>query len=249
MLPLCRSGKQLVSATNVHTPQFGLLAADGDAAMELSQALFSQNARRIELSFLPPAETSMIQESAADTGYRTLSESKQASPCIATEIGWEAYEEKMRKRFAKLRRRQRRRQRRLEEENGEVSLDVFDGSEGLDDLLEEGFRVEGLGWKDSYGTSIASHPSTRRFYADIARWAAKKGWLRLAFLRLEGKAIAFDYCLEHGGRHGVLKTGYDPECRVFAPDVIMRRMMIFRAFSEGLHIYDFLGPNDAWKQE
>ncbi|HKP88939.1 MAG TPA: GNAT family N-acetyltransferase, partial [Thermoleophilaceae bacterium] len=41
--------------------------------------------------------------------------------------------------------------------------------------------------------------------------AAEQGWLRLAFLRLDGRAIAFDMCLEHGGAFYVLKGGFDPE--------------------------------------
>lgn len=245
VLPLRRSGSVLRSATNSHTPHFGLLADDEAAAREVSKTLFSQRARRVEVSFLPSGDASPIRAFADEAGYRTLSESEQASPYISTEGGWGEYEERMRKRFSKL----RRRQRKFEEKNGRLTLDVSDGKEKLELLLDEGFRVEGLGWKDSYGTSIDSQPSTRRFYTDIARWAADKGWLRLAFLRLEGKAIAFDYCLEHDGRHGVLKTGYDPEHRVFAPGMIMRRMMISRAFSEGLRVYDFLGANDAWKQE
>lgn len=245
VLPMRRSGGALRSATNPHTPLFGLLADDGAASRELSNALFSRQARRVELSFLSSDDASLIRALADGAGYRTLSESQQASPYIATEMGWEAYEGKMRKRFSKL----RRRQRKFEEKCGRLALDVSDGKENLELLLEEGFRVEGLGWKDSYGTSIDSHPSTRRFYTDVARWAADMGWLRLAFLRLEGKAVAFDFCLEHDGRHGVLKTGYDPEHRVFAPGMIMRRMMISRAFSEGLRVYDFLGSNDAWKQE
>src|SRR5207247_10269646 len=69
------------------------------------------------------------------------------------------------------------------------TLEVVDGSERLDELLEEGFRVEASGWKSRAGTAIASRPDTRRFYTDVARWASDRGWLRLAFLRLGGRAL------------------------------------------------------------
>jgi hypothetical protein len=62
--------------------------------------------------------------------------------------------------------------------------------------LEEGFRVEGSGWKGVYGTSISSHPATRRFFTEVAYWASKCGWLRLAFLCLNDRALDFGYALE-----------------------------------------------------
>lgn len=245
VLPLRRSGGVLSSATNPHTPLFGFLAANETAAKELARALFSRKARRIELSFMSPADASLVHAAAEAARYTLFAESLQALPYITTEVGWDAYEARMRTRFSKL----RRRQRKLEEKGGKLALDVSDGGHGLASLLEEGFRVEGLGWKDAYRTSINSHPSTRGFYTEIARWAAGRGWLRLAYLRLGNQTIAFDYCFEYDGTHCVLKTGYDPAHRVFAPGMIIRRHMIARAFSEGLSTYDFLGTNDAWKQE
>jgi CelD/BcsL family acetyltransferase involved in cellulose biosynthesis len=121
----------------------------------------------------------------------------------------------------------------------------------LDELLDEGFRVEGSGWKGAYGTSIGSRPATRRFYTEVARWAAERGWLRLAFLRLDGRAIAFDYCLEHEKTHYLLKTGYDSSYGRFAPGMIIRQLMLARAFSDDITTYDFLGVGSdyAWKRE
>ena len=47
----------------------------------------------------------------------------------------------------------------------------------------------------------------------MARWAAAKGWLRLAFLRLDGKPLAFDFGLNDGNTLYSLKTGYDEAYR------------------------------------
>ena len=81
--------------------------------------------------------------------------------------------------------------------------------------------MEGSGWKTR--TAIASRPDTRRFYRDVARWAAGRGWLRLGFLRLDGRALAFDFCLEHAGTHYLLKTGFDPAFRAYGPGMLMRK--------------------------
>jgi CelD/BcsL family acetyltransferase involved in cellulose biosynthesis len=249
VLPLCRLHGKLGSPTNSETPLFGFLAEDETVVKRLSHALFSQRTRSIGLSFLSPADdgVSLTRAAAAAAHYRVLTESIQAAPYVATDGPWDVYQSKLRRKF---RSELRRRRRRLEEE-GYASLEVSDGTERLDELLDEGFRVEGSGWKGAYGTSIGSRPATRRFYTEVARWAAERGWLRLAFLRLDGRALAFDYCLEHEKTHYLLKTGYDSSYGRFAPGMIIRQMMLARAFSDDITTYDFLGVGSdyAWKRE
>src|SRR5205823_20432 len=63
--------------------------------------------------------------------------------------------------------------------------------------LDEGFRLERLGWTGSGGTAVASVPALREFCGEVARWAAARGWLRLFLLRIDGRALAFYYGLEH----------------------------------------------------
>jgi CelD/BcsL family acetyltransferase involved in cellulose biosynthesis len=249
VLPLRRSRGALSSTTNSTTPLFGFLAEGEPAVEQLARALFSQEPRRIALSFMLPTDAGVsMARSAADVArYRVFADSIDAAPYIAIDGDWDAYEGGLRRKF---RSELRRRRRRLEEE-GRLTLEVCDGTERLGELLEEGFRVEGAGWKGDYGTSIDSRPATRRFYTDVARWAAGRGWLRLAFLRLDGRALAFDYCLEYDDTHYLLKTGYDPAYRKFAPGMIIRHRMLERAFSDGITTYDFLGMGSdfAWKRE
>lgn len=129
-----------------------------------------------------------------------------------------------------------------------MSVEVVDGRGGdLDRLLAEGFAVEASGWKGERGSAIAAQPATARFYRSIAGWAAARGWLRLGFLRAGGRAIAFDFALEDGRVHALLKTGFRPELRHLAPGMLLRREMIARAFAAGLERYDFLGADEPWK--
>jgi len=247
VLPLRKARGTLSSTTNYHTHLFGFLAADETAARHLSRALFSQRARRIDLSLLSSIDNgvSLAGAAAKTARYQVLTESRQVAPYVDTHGAWEDYESSLRRKF---RSELRRRRRRLEEE-GQLTLEVFDGAEGLSELLEEGFRVEGSGWKGTGETSIDSHWSTRRFYTEIAHWATEHDWLRLAFLRLNGRALAFDYCLEHDGVHYLLKTGYDPAYRQYAPGMIIRHLMLARAFSDEISTYDFLGADYGWKRE
>ncbi len=253
ILPLRRSRGVLSSTTNSEAQLFGFLAANERTLEHLLHALFLQRAHRIDLSFVPSTDAgvSLAYATAEAARYRAFTESIQAAPYVAIDgTTWDAYEGGLRRKF---RSEIFRRRRRLEE-NGRLTLEVCDGTERLDELLEEGYRVEASGWKDTYGTSIQARPSVRRFYNEVAHWATERGWLRLAFLRFNEQAIAFDYCLEHNKTHYLLKTGYDPAYRKYAPGMIIRYLMLARAFSERLAAYDFLGlagdsGSYAWKRE
>ncbi len=249
VLPLRKLHGALLSPTNPHTPQFGFLAATETAMERLVHAVFVQEPRHLGLFYLDPhgGDVSLVRAAADEARYQVFAESIPAAPYVATDGPWDSYERGLRRKF---RSEIRRRRRRLEDE-GRLTLEVSDGTEGLDELLEEGFRVEGSGWKEAYGTSIRSSSTTRRFYTDVARWAAERGWLRLAFLRLSGRTLAFDYCLEYNRTHYLLKTGYDPAYGKFAPGMLIRHLMLARAFSEEITTYDFLGVGSdfAWKRE
>ena len=245
-LPLMRRGSTLSSPTNWHTPTYSPLREDGKAIAELARALFSLGERRVTLSFISPQEgMAECREAATTAGYRLLTRTMERSPYVPLDEGWESYE----LRLTSKRRSNLRRLRRRLEDRGELSFEVADGSDQLERLLHEGFDLESRGWKGQSSSAIASRPETRRFYEEVARWAAERGWLRLAFLRLDGRALGFDYCIEDGSAHYLLKTGYDPDYRNLAPGVVMRHQMLERAFASGLSSYEFLGSNDSWKLE
>jgi CelD/BcsL family acetyltransferase involved in cellulose biosynthesis len=247
VLPLRRFCGVLSSTTNLESPLFGFLAANEAAAETLAQALFSANARRIVLSQLPSSDVgvSLTHTAAKAMGYQVFADSIQRSPyVVVNETNWDAYQSGLSK---NLRKDLRRSKRRLEQE-GRLTFEVCDGTENLDHLLKEAFRMEGSGWKEDEGTSINARPATRRFYTEVAHWAAEQGWLRLVFLRLDGRAIAADYCIEYERVHYALKTGYNPAYASFAPGKILQNLTLARAFSEGLAIYAILGDFEPWKQ-
>jgi CelD/BcsL family acetyltransferase involved in cellulose biosynthesis len=209
--------------------------------------LLSSRPRRIALSWLDEAKPGFAECSqlARERGYRLIIRTIERSPYVDTRGDWESYEAG---RSQKLLRELRRRRRRLES-RGELTFEVSGGEENLEELLAEGFRIEASGWKGERGLAIDSRPVTRSFYGEIARWAAGRGVLRLAFLRLDGQPFAFDYAIEEDGFHYLLKTGYDPSFRAEAPGQLLRYLMIQRAFAEGLEAYEFLGTDEPWKLE
>jgi CelD/BcsL family acetyltransferase involved in cellulose biosynthesis len=245
--PLYRHRGTLLAVANVHSPHFGPLAEDAQAERELAGRIFGSN----------PLHTSLCYVDAATPGYRTLERSAQAarrrlftvtmqrSPFVETNGSWEEFEAGL---SAKFVRDLRRRRRQLDAE-GDVVIEIADGSERLPELLAEAFRLEPSGWKEKRGTAIVSNAKTRRFYGELAEWAAAEGWLRLAFLRLDGRPLAFQYVLEHNGRWYFLKGGVDPSERRYAPGKILAHAMIERAFEQGLDSFEFLGADEHWKSD
>jgi CelD/BcsL family acetyltransferase involved in cellulose biosynthesis len=233
------------SPTNAHSPGFDLLALDGEALEALSGALFQDRVRDLAVAPLDASGPALraLGEAARVRGYRTFVRPASRAPYLRLAGDLRAHEDSLSR---NLRHDVQRRLRRLCEA-GIVSVQFGDGSAGLDDLLEEGFRVEALSWKGRRGTAIASGDETTRFYTGLARWAASAGWLRLAFLRLDRRAIAFQLDLELRSRYYSLKIGYDPEYQRFSPGKLLAYMMVARAVASGLEVYELLGTDEPWK--
>jgi CelD/BcsL family acetyltransferase involved in cellulose biosynthesis len=247
VLALRRSRLAIGGATNWHTPRFGALAVDERALQPLVRALIEARAPRLVLSFLPRDDPLLatLQAAARAHELRSLEDVVGRPPFIRLRGGWDSYEAG---RPAKRRSDLRRRLRRLGE-HGEVSYEVTDGPEALAQRLDEAFRVEASGWKGRSGTAMAARPETRRFYEQVAEWAASRGWFRLWTLRLESRPIAIAYCLDDGDAHYVIKVGYDPEFSKFAPGTLLTREMLRAAFASGLRRYEFLGTDEPYKLE
>jgi CelD/BcsL family acetyltransferase involved in cellulose biosynthesis len=245
--PLERAGGVLQSLANWHTPEFAFVAEDAAAVRALAEAVCERSGRRLALWFLNPEnpEYEACGELARAFRRRTITRKLERPPYVAVDGDWPSYKSGV---AAKVRRDLRRRRRRLDDA-GTVAFEIADGTAGLEEMLDDGFALEASGWKGEQGTAIASRPETRRFYTQIARWAAPRGWLRLAFLRLDGRPLAFHYGLEDARRYYFLKGGYDVGYGQYAPGKLLVASMVERAFAEGLERFDFGGEEEPFKSE
>jgi CelD/BcsL family acetyltransferase involved in cellulose biosynthesis len=233
------------SPTNWHTPAYGPVACDADAARELGRAAVERAPSVLDVSFLDPdGPFAQAALDAAGAGRRrVIARPVLRSPYVDLEGDFESFQATL---DSKFKREAKRRRRKLEEE-GQVTLSFEDGRTDLDRLLDEGFAVEHSGWKAERGTAIAQSPETDRFYRDVAAWAAERGWLQLGFVRLDGRPIAFAYSLVLAGTVHVVKVGFDAELRRYAPGTILTGAAIERAYEQGQARYDFLGAEDRYK--
>lgn len=243
-IPLLRRRGALRSPTNWHTPMFGPLALDAAARDELLAALFAERGA-VDLDNFGGAGTEAEAVTAAARGAnrRVAVRHLVRSPVIHLEGDFEAYEGTL----SRNRRKALRRHRRKLEEQGRLEFEVHDGSADLERLLGELFAVEASGWKGERGTAISSRPETERFYAEVARWAAERGWLRLAFHRLDGRPIACDFALEQGGAWFTLKAGYEDDLRSFGPGALLLRDEIAHCCERGISRIELLGEEDEFK--
>lgn len=232
------------SPTNWHTPGFDVLSEDETVASELLNAILEQEPYLLDLRFVSErGRAYAAMPGTAATRGLDLRRALLRSPIVRTEGDWDQYERGL---SQNLRKDINRRLRRLNE-SGDVELEVTSGGDRLEELLAEGFAVEASGWKGRDGTAIASHSNTLGFYSDLARWADSRDELRLAFLRLDGRAIAFIFGLEAHGVHYALKAGYLEDASRFAPSKVQHHLLIERAFRTDLSSYSFLGASDPYK--
>ena len=241
LLPVRHRHGIVSSPSNSHSPDFGLLREDRAAGMALLDELFARRPAQVSLGFLSALGPSLEElTGAAETaGYRSLQRTLERSPFVTVDGDWEGYERSLDRSMLSDLRRCRRRL----EELGRVALDVEHDTAHLDEAL----AVEGLGWKRTAGTAIVSAPHTARFYTEVAHWAEASGRLRLIFLRVDGRPIAFHLALEDDRTYFPLKGGFDPAFRAQSPGRLLIHATLERAFAVGLRRYEFLGTSDAYK--
>jgi CelD/BcsL family acetyltransferase involved in cellulose biosynthesis len=249
VLPLDHVGGSLWPMVNDHAVELPLVAEDEQAGLTLATGLVERIGGRIVLPLLEPARPglSAMRDLAASGGCGVATRIIRTAPYVAVDGDFEDYEQRLRSR---LRADLRRRLRRLEE-RGEVEIKVGAPDDGDDvpRLLEEGFSVEASGWKGEESTAISSSEDTHRFYREAAAWAVSRGLLHLAFLRLDGRLLAFEYSLRDESGHYRLKVGFEADHTKFAPGKLLLRAVLEDAFAHRVQRFEFLGGGDPYKLE
>jgi CelD/BcsL family acetyltransferase involved in cellulose biosynthesis len=238
--------RQLSAAANAHSCRFDLLAEDPVAAAQVFLAHLKGTGGwdLIRITDVPEGGSAWhFHEAASAAGHPTGTWESLQSPYVPLPGSFEALQSTLQ---AKFKANVRRRRKKLEEK-GTLTIERVTGGLGLDEKLEEGFRLEQSGWKGERGTAMAQDPKTRGFYAELARSMAYQDKLVLYFLRLDGRAIAFHFALAHGQRYLLLKPGYDEALKECSPGQLLVEEVLKDCISRGYTEFDFLGPNMTWK--
>jgi len=233
VLPLARHRRVLRSCSNVHTPVFDCVAARGeDAAAMLEAAVARFDAILLEQIDAEGRLAEAVRSAAGATGSRLVLFEELVNPYVAAGMSREEYESALGSSKRQQVRRKRRRLSDLGELTYEASESLAPGPE-LEERFEQLLRLEGSGWKASAGTAIGSRPETRRFYAEVATWAAEEKLLRLSFMRLEGRPVVGWLLIGDEARQYSIKTGYDEQFSRFSPGVLLALEEIGHALDGG----------------
>ncbi|MBJ6763895.1 GNAT family N-acetyltransferase [Myxococcaceae bacterium JPH2] len=240
--------RQLSSTANAHSCRFDLVAREPEQAA----AVFIAHLRGVRgwdvlrLTDVPDGGGGFrLLDAARRSGLHVGEWASLHSPYIPLPAKREVYFEGL---PAKFKANCRRRRRKLEEK-GHVTFEVVTGGLELDGALEQGFALEQSGWKGTRGTAMAQDPRTRGFYTELARDASFRGQLRLYFLKLDGKPVAFHFGLQHDGRYFLLKPGYDERLGDCSPGQLLMEDVVGACMDQGLREFDFLGPDMTWKRD
>jgi CelD/BcsL family acetyltransferase involved in cellulose biosynthesis len=234
---------------NSETAVIAPVVADADAAGELAERLLARRSGQVDLDAVLAEDpvTAAVRAGAGRRGLPVLEATRCSSPFVNT-VG-DASD--FLRRLSKNRRHGLKRLQKRLAEAGEVEFEVVDGRDGdLAAALREGLRLEAREWKLAAGSAILSSSARVAFYTAGAKWAAEAGVLRLAFLRLDGRAIAFGYCLQQGRSLHFLKLGMDDEHAKLGPGMMITKHLIDHAFAQpDVAELDLLGENESYKAD
>jgi hypothetical protein len=234
--------------TNAHSTRGGLLSGqDGAGAVEpLTKLALGEPWDVLTLRDLPRDGTlEAFAQALREAGCAVSYDSPMDSPYVPLPPTWEELEKRLDARF---RQNLRRRRRRLEE-HGPVRFEIVTGGDALDLALEDALAIEASGWKGQQGSAIRARPEQVGFYAGWARHLAQKKRLRLCFLTLGERRIAFHFAFEFGGRYYLPKCGFDETYAECSPGQLLMAEVLKHCIAQKLETFEFLGFSMPWKRD
>ena len=250
LLPLCRDPGffarwRMIGAREIFEPGDCLSLTAQDA--QGLAARLARESRPLRFDRVP-ADSPLIPALRSALKGRAWLSVRPAVPCptITLGDGWDEPES----RFNSGRRSDFRRAARRAEEMGDVTYEVLSpGEAGFDALFDEAIQVELQSWKREAGTAIAVDRPKEAFFREYFRRAAGAGQLRIAFLRIDGRAIAMQLALEWQQRFWLFKIGYDETYAKCSPGTLLMLHTIGWAARRGLSAYELLGGVEPWIAE
>lgn len=95
--------------------------------------------------------------------------------------------------------------------------------------------------------SLLLDDRAQAFHRSFAARALERGWLRLAFLDLDGTPVAASYGWNVGGRYGDYNGGFAPEWAKMSVGLLLIVHTLRSALEEGATEYDFLLGDEPYK--
>ncbi|HEY7739821.1 MAG TPA: GNAT family N-acetyltransferase [Steroidobacteraceae bacterium] len=118
----------------------------------------------------------------------------------------------------------------------------------IDAALDEFVQLEASGWKGRAGTAIAQDVRLRAFYRGLARELGPQGRVVVNTLRVAGRLIAGQFCLQGDDTLYVLKLAYDETWSRVAPGNMLLEHLVLNGGADGIHRINLVG-NPQWLRD
>lgn len=158
-----------------------------------------------------------------------------------------SYEDYLGARSAKFRSHLKRAEKKLAA-TARCELQIC-GNAGFDAAYAELIDIETDSWKHANGTAISAVPHQSGFYRDLAASALAAGSLHLSFLRLDGRAVAYNLGIIENGCYYYLKTSFRAACATLQVATVARAWLIRQLIGDGLTQFDFPAEPYEWERQ
>jgi len=108
--------------------------------------------------------------------------------------------------------------------------------------LKHAIEISGRSWKQSTGNSL-DHRGPLAFIEALTGHAARRGWLSIWLLSIDGKPLAMEYQLVDAANVYALRADFDAECEEVSPGSHLMRTLLESLFGKNLHRY-YMGPGE-----
>jgi CelD/BcsL family acetyltransferase involved in cellulose biosynthesis len=235
--------------SNGHSPCADLVAAPGfeaDVATAFANHLLETDlAWDIATCAEVGAGARLEAVHATFPAHLRAAQAQRSAPFIPLDGDWETYRAALSKNFQRTLRNNRNRITRI----GDAAIELLEEPDAIAAALDDVFAIGDKSWQGESGSAVGSNAANRAFYAGLVPALAPRRCLRLWFLRLAGRRVAFELHVVSNGVEFGLKTGYDREFESAGAGTFLDQSIVERLFAEpGLREYDLLGDADFYKQ-
>jgi CelD/BcsL family acetyltransferase involved in cellulose biosynthesis len=189
--------------------------------------------------------SSLLRERLAQSNWTVFQ--KKGDSCPHTVLG-DTWEETLKGFAASHRKRLSYMQRRLEREFSVEFQRVTDPSQ-LNDAMLTMMSMHQRHWVGTGFAGAFHAASSQHFHLETARDFLRRGWLVLAFLRIDGKVAASLYAFKVGKSLQFYLSGRSEtdEFVKYSPGIVIHLYCMQAMIREGIRDYDFLRGTESYK--
>jgi CelD/BcsL family acetyltransferase involved in cellulose biosynthesis len=102
-------------------------------------------------------------------------------------------------------------------------------------------------WQSVGKPSLFSQPRQTKFYEEVARTLASRGWLQFSVVEFNGAPIAFHFGFDYGGTITWYKPSFDVQWAEHSPGLLLTRELIEDGLDRDRVELDFAAGDEAFK--